>query len=59
LDRVSDELDALRKAYLELAVENSMLKQQQGNHVEEVPLILAESPLRNHEDPNTGTNLDP
>jgi len=59
LDRVSDELDALRKAYLELAVENAKLKQQQGSHVEEVPLILAESPPRNHEDPNTGTNLDP
>jgi len=59
LDRVSDELDALRKAYLELAVENAMLKQQQGSHVEEIPLILAESPPRNHKDPNTGTNLDP
>jgi len=59
LDQVSDELDALRKAYLELAVENAMLKQQQGSHVEEVPLILAESPPRNQEDPNTGTNLDP
>jgi len=49
----------MRKAYLELAVENAMLKQQQGSHIEEVPLILAESPPRNHEDPNTGTNLDP
>ena len=53
-----DELDAMRKAYLELAVENAMLKQQQGSHVEEVPLIVAESPPRNHGDPNTSTNLD-
>jgi len=58
LDEVLDELDAMRKAYLELAVENAMLKQQQGSHVEEVPLILAESPPRNHGYPNTSTNLD-
>jgi hypothetical protein len=59
LDQTSDELDAMRKAYLELAVENAMLKQQQGGPIEDIPSIPAESPLRNHGDPNTSTNIDP
>jgi hypothetical protein len=49
----------MRKAYLELVVENAMLKQQQGNPVEYAPSIPAESPPRNHGDPNTSTNIDP
>jgi hypothetical protein len=59
LDQTSDELDAMRKAYLDLAVENAMLKQQQGGPVEDAASIPAESPPRNHGDPNTSTNIDP
>jgi hypothetical protein len=49
----------MRKAYLELVVENAMLKQQHGSPVEYAPSIPAESPPRNHGDPNTSTNIDP
>ena len=59
LDQVLDELDAMRKVYLELAVQNAMLKQQQAGTIGEVPNVLAESAPRNHGDPNTSTNLDP
>jgi hypothetical protein len=40
LDQTSDELDAMRKAYLELAVENAMLKQQ-GGPIEDILIIPA------------------
>ena len=44
LDQTLDELDAMRKAYLQLALENAMLKQQQGGLDVEEPSIPAESP---------------
>ena len=62
LDQTLNELDAMGKAYLQLALENAMLKQQQGGLDVEAPSIPAESPLRNrggHGDPNTSTNIDP
>jgi hypothetical protein len=59
LDQISDELDAMRKAYLELVVENAMLKQQQGGPIEDAPSIPADSPPGNHGNPNTSTNIDP
>jgi len=62
LDQTLDELDAMRKAYLQLALENAMLKQQQGGPHVEAPSIPAESPPRNrrgHGDPNTSNNIDP
>jgi len=57
-----DELDVVGKAYLQLTLENVMLKQQQGGPDEEAPSIPTESPPRNregHGDPNTSTNIDP
>ena len=62
LDQTLDELDAMGKAYLQLALENAMLKQQQGGPDVETPSIPAESPPRNrggYGDPNTSTNIDP
>ena len=62
LDQTLDELDAMGKAYLQLALENAMLKQQQGGPNVAAPSIPAESPPRNRGgrgDPNTTTNIDP
>ena len=44
LDQTLDELDAMGKAYLQLALENAMLKQQQGGPDVEAPSIPTESP---------------
>ena len=57
-----DELDVMGKAYLQLALENATLKQQQGGPDVEMPGITAKSPPRNRGDfgdPNTSTNIDP
>ena len=62
LDQALDELDVMGKAYLQLALENATLKQQQGGPDVETPRIPAESPPRNRGgfgDPNTSTNIDP
>ena len=62
LDQTLDELDFMRKAYLELARENAKLKQQQGGLDEEALGVPAQSPPRNRGefgDPNTSTNVDP
>ena len=61
LDQALDELDVMGKAYLQLALENATLKQQQGGPDVETPSIPAESPPRNRGgfgDPNTSTNID-
>ena len=62
LDQALDELDVMGKAYLQLALENATLKQQQGGPDVETPSIPTELPPRNrggHEHPNTSTNIDP
>jgi len=62
LDQTLDELDAMGKAYLQLALENAMLKQQQGGPDVEAPSLPTESPPMNrggHGDPSTSTNIDP
>ena len=62
LDQTLDELDVMRKAYLQLACENATLKQQQGGPDEEEPGVPAQSPPRNRGefgDPSTSTNVDP
>ena len=62
LDQALDELDVMGKAYLQLALENATLKQQQGGPNVEMPGIPTESPPRNRGgfgDPNTSTNIDP
>jgi len=62
LDQALDELDVMGKAYLQLALENATLKQQQGGPNVETPRVPAESPPRNrvvYGDPNTSTNIDP
>ena len=62
LDQALDELDVMGKAYLQLARENEILKQQQGGPDEETPGVPTQSPPRNRGefgDPNTSTNIDP
>ena len=62
LDQALDELDVMGKAYLQLALENATLKQQQGSPDVEAPGVPAQSPPRNRGefgDPNTSTNVDP
>ena len=62
LDQTLDELDAMGKAYLQLAHEHAVLKQQLGGPDLDVPGVPAESPPRNrggHGDPRTNTNIDP
>ena len=44
LDQTLDELDVMGKAYLQLALENATLKQQQGGPDVETPSIPTKSP---------------
>ena len=55
LDQTLDELDAMGKAYLQVALENAMLKQQQGGPDVEAPSILTESPQGTYEAMETPT----
>ena len=62
LDQTLDELDVTGKAYLQLALENATLKQQQGGPDVETPRIPTESPPRNRGGfgyPDTSTYIDP